>query len=110
MKKTATWMIAVMAAVALASPAYANDSAALFKGKCASCHGQDGSGDTAVGKKMGIADLRSPAVQKKSDGELGDDIANGGKQKKASHAYKNKGLTDAQIKGLVTFIRSIATK
>ena len=44
-------------------------SSAMFRTKCAICHGQDGAG-SAVGKSMNVPDLRSPVVQKLPDAEL----------------------------------------
>lgn len=49
---------------------------ATFRTKCAMCHGQDGAG-SAVGKRMNVPDLRSPAVQKLPDAELAQIISNG---------------------------------
>jgi mono/diheme cytochrome c family protein len=85
----------------------ADDSASVYKSKCAICHAPDGSGDCVMGKKLGAKDLRSDEVQKKSDAELDDLITNG--VGKTMPAYKGK-LTDDQIKGLVAYIRSIAKK
>ena len=85
----------------------ADDGAALFKQKCAACHGADGSGNTAMGKKNNIRPLGSADVQKQTDDVLTNAIANGGKDKKATHAFKSKGMTDAQIKALVAFIRTL---
>ena len=34
---------------------------------CAICHGADGAGQTARGKKLKLKDLRSPEVQKLTD-------------------------------------------
>jgi len=79
------------------------DGAALFKAKCAPCHGADGKGQTAMGKALKARDLGSEEVQKESDGQL-TEIVNKGKGKMP--AYKGK-LTDAQIKELVTFVRSL---
>ncbi|RDJ94020.1 hypothetical protein B4Q13_17750 [Lacticaseibacillus rhamnosus] len=45
------------------------NSAALYKSKCASCHGADGTA-SATGKKLGAQDLQSPDVQKMSDADL----------------------------------------
>jgi mono/diheme cytochrome c family protein len=87
--------------------ARADDSASLYKTKCSICHAPDGSGDCVMGKKLGAKDLRSDEIQKKSDAELNDLITNG--VGKTMPAYKGK-LTDDQIKGLVTYIRSIAKK
>jgi cytochrome c553 len=47
-----------------------NDGAALYKTKCAMCHGPDGAGKTPVGTKLNVRDLRSPEVQKQSDSDL----------------------------------------
>ncbi len=85
----------------------ADDSANLYKTKCAVCHAPDGSGSSVMGKKLGAKDLRSDEVQKKSDAELNDLIANG--VGKTMPAYKDK-LTADQIKGLVAYIRELATK
>ena len=41
----------------------AADAAATYKSKCASCHGANGSGQTAAGKAMKLKDLRSAEVQ-----------------------------------------------
>jgi mono/diheme cytochrome c family protein len=108
MKKTAIVCIIALAGLLLANVASADE--ALYKAKCASCHGEDGSANTAIGQKMKLRDLRSPDVQKMSDKELFEIIAVGGAAKKASHAYKAKGLSDAQVNALVAHIRKLATK
>jgi hypothetical protein len=41
------------------------------------CHGQDGSGDTAMGKKLKVRDLRSAEVQSQTDAQLTDIITKG---------------------------------
>ena len=60
-----------------------------------------------LAQKMKVPDLRSANVQKQTDDELTAMIATGGPNKKPTHSFKGKGLTDADIKALVTFIRSI---
>jgi mono/diheme cytochrome c family protein len=85
----------------------ADDSASLYKTKCAVCHAPDGSGNSVMGKKLGAKDLCSDEVQKKTDAELNDLIANG--MGKTMPAYKGK-LTDDEIKGLVAYIRELAKK
>lgn len=85
----------------------ADDGAALFKEKCAKCHGEDGSGDTTMGKKMDLRPLGSAEVQKSTDAQLTDMIANGGPDEKKMHQFKSKGLTDAQIKTLIAHIRTM---
>src|ERR1019366_3778926 len=84
----------------------ADDSAALYKAKCAYCHGTDGHGDTPVTKKMGVRDFASPEVQKETDKEL-IDITTKGKNKMPG--YENM-LTKSQIKDLVTYIHALGKK
>jgi cytochrome c6 len=91
----------------LAAPLRAQDAPALFKSKCAACHGPDGSGNVPMGKTLGVTDLKADAVQKQTDAQLTDSITNGKGAKMP--AYKGK-LTDDQIKGLVGFIRDLAKK
>ncbi|MGB7281098.1 MAG: cytochrome c [Candidatus Acidiferrum sp.] len=88
----------------LALPAQAqSDGAALFKTKCAVCHGAEGKGDTGIGRADKIRDLGSPEVQKQTDEELAGIIGNGrGKMP----AY-GKSLKPEQIKDLVAFIRTL---
>jgi mono/diheme cytochrome c family protein len=85
----------------------AQDAGALFKSKCAVCHAPDGSGSGAMGKQLGVTDLRADEVQKQTDAQLNDSITNGKGTKMP--AYKGK-ITDDQIKGLVGYIRSFAKK
>lgn len=84
----------------------AEDGAALFKAKCAPCHGADGMGKPAVKSPSLVSD----DAKKLTDAELTDRIANGGKEKKATHAFSKKGLTEAQIKSLVNYIRELQKK
>lgn len=79
----------------------AQDASALFKSKCAGCHGADGTG-SAMGKKMGAHDFTSADVQGMSDAQLADTITNG-KNKMPKYAS----LTPDQVKGLVAYIRTL---
>ena len=81
----------------------ADDGAALYKAKCAVCHGPNGEGKPAAK----IPALKSDDVKKLSDADLTDAIANGGKTKKASHAFANKGVTPDQVKLLVAHIHEL---
>lgn len=85
----------------------AADSASLFKAKCAMCHAANGSGDCMMGKKLGAKDLRSGEVQKKTNAELNKLINDGVPPKMPS--YKGK-LADADIAGLVSYIRELGKK
>jgi cytochrome c6 len=100
--KTLIGILTVGALLTAAIPAGAQ-AADLYKSKCQACHGPDGKGDTAAGKKLGVKDFHSPEVAKMSDQELFN-ITKQGKNKMPS--YNNK-LTDDQIKELIKYIRSL---
>lgn len=84
----------------------ADDGAAIYKAKCAACHGADLAGKPAAK----IPSLVSDDAKKVSDADLTDAIANGGKKKKAMHAYANKGVTPDQVKMVVSYIRGVQNK
>lgn len=82
------------------------DAASVYKTKCASCHGADGSGNTAVGKSLKLRDLRSAAVQGQSDDQLFNIIAKG----KGKMPGYEKSLGAAACKEQVAFTRKLAGK
>lgn len=87
--------------IASAGIGLAADAAATWNQQCASCHGKDGSGNTMMGKKLGIKDYTKE--QSFSDAEATNVIKNGkGKMK----GYKDK-LADADVKALVAYVRSL---
>jgi cytochrome c6 len=73
------------------------DAAALYKSKCAMCHGADGA-------KAAGHDLASAEVQKKSDADLTAVIADGKPPKMPKYGDK---LKPEEIKGLVDYIRTL---
>jgi len=96
-------IILVFATVVSTWSAAEDMGADLYKTKCAYCHGADGKGDTAAGKKMRVKDLGSAEVQAKSDADLNAIISSG---KAPMPGYKGK-LSDAQIASLVKYIRTL---
>lgn len=111
MKTTKLVILIVMIALALflVLPSLswaADDGATVYKAKCAACHGADLGGKPAAK----IPSLISDDSKKLSDAELTDAIASGGKDKKASHAFANKGVTPDQVKMVVTYIREAQKK
>jgi cytochrome c6 len=88
-------------AVSVSLTCVADDAAALFKSKCAMCHGPDGTG-SAMGLKLGVKSYKSPDIQKQSDADLKNAIANG---KNKMPAYKS--LTPEQVDGLVKYVREL---
>jgi cytochrome c6 len=80
-------------------------SAALYKQRCAACHGADGKGETATGKALKVKDLASEEVQKMSNEDLSEVISKG---KGKMPAYKT--LTPEQVKELTAYVRAFAKK
>src|SRR5262245_55049128 len=94
--------ISVIVSIVCASSGavFGADAGALWAQKCASCHGKDGSGNTAMGKKLGVKDYTKN--QSFSDAEAAKAIKNGqGKMK----AFPQ--LSDADVKALVAYVRSL---
>jgi mono/diheme cytochrome c family protein len=84
----------------------ADDGATIYKTKCAMCHGADLAGKPAAK----IPSLVGDDAKKASDADLTDMIANGGKDKKAMHAFANKGVTPDQIKMVIAYVRDAQKK
>jgi cytochrome c6 len=103
MKIAASFIVLALALTFSTSVLAADSGADLYKAKCAMCHGPDGKGETAMGKRLGIKDLASADVQKQSDADLNTVITKG---KGKMPGYEGK-LTGDQIQELVKFIRTL---
>jgi len=91
-------IVTALAALVLATPVFASEGAEVFKGKCASCHGEDGKGKTKMGEKLGVKDLagtKSDVVKVVTEGKPPKMQAYGGK------------LTDAQIKAVAEHVKGL---
>ena len=75
----------------------AEDGAAVYKAKCAMCHGPDGAG------KMG------PALKgtKLTEAQLADFVAKGDAGKKAPHTKAVNGVSEEQAKAVASYIKSL---
>lgn len=81
----------------------------LYSEKCAGCHAADGSGHTSATTKMAVPDLRSNRVKQMSDDDLYAATAHGKGHKSYPHAFLHTGLTEQQIRHLISYIRKFAT-
>ncbi len=90
-----------------ASPENLRDARLHFADHCATCHGNDGSGETMIGRGLypKPPDLRLPESQKLSDGELFWIIENGVRFT-GMPAFSSPGTQDDSWK-LVNFIRHL---
>ncbi len=105
-----TTLTAVVAALSLtALVAHAEDGKALYEKSCAACHGKDGAGATAMGKKLQLKDYTDAKVQASMKDEemtkaIKEGVSEGGKSKMKAFGDK---LTDGDIKAIVAHIRSL---
>jgi hypothetical protein len=76
MKLTSSIILAMI--IASSDAAFGADATALWAQNCAFCQGNDGSGNTTMGKKLGVKDYT-----------------------------KEQAFGDADVKALVTYVRSL---
>lgn len=93
------------AAIMFSLPARSDDkSAAVYKQKCASCHGPDGKGETAAGKALRVRSFASPETGKMTDDQLAAVIEEGkGKMPKYGATMKPD-----ELKAMVAYVRTLA--
>lgn len=88
-----------------------SEGAALFKKKCASCHGDDGKGETRMGKRLGAKDYTDPKVLAELKDEKAFTVIKEGLKEDGKTKMKPEGdLTDAQIKALIAHMKAFGKK
>ena len=91
-------------AATLSLPAMAqDDGAAIYKAKCARCHGNDGMSHTFDGKMSGAEKLNDPEIVKMPDADLTTVVTNG---KKHMPAFGKK-LTADQIASVIAYVHTL---
>jgi len=93
--------IAVVLFILIPNLSWAEDGAALYKTKCAACHGADGAGKPAAK----IPSLVSDDVKKMSDDDISKVVTTN-----AKHAAVAKSLSADQVKAIVAAIRDLQKK
>ena len=79
------------------------------KEKCQLCHGQDGKGQTVMGRKYKAPNFTGSRWQKHTtDDEIVEAVTNGVRKTKMA-AFKDK-LTPEEIKSMVPYLRAFAGK
>ena len=100
-------IVAAIISVLAAWTVRADDAKALYEKECLKCHGEDGKGQTKMGKKLGAKDYTDPKVQDALKDEAAvKAIKEGLKQDDKTLMKPAEGLTDDQIKGLVAYLRA----
>lgn len=83
----------------------ASEAAALYKSKCATCHGKDGRAKTFKAKFNSARNLTDASWQERvTDERIFNSIANGRGSKMPAYGEK---LSIAQIEALVAHVRSL---
>lgn len=95
--------ILMIFAIAAGLPLAAAPAADLYKTKCTMCHGPDGSGNTPMGKKLGVADLRTATTQGQTDPQLVAVIESGRNKMPGQKGH----LSKDEMKQMVTFVRGL---
>ena len=104
-------LIALIFFLIFPSPSWAADSgSSIFQNRCAVCHGVDGLANTPMGKKQSIPSFASEKVQKHSSSEIVDFILNGGPEKRPSHSFAGKGISQEDAAKLAFYIKSLGKK
>ncbi len=107
-KSAASTQESAAASAAAAAAAAMAQAKAVYQRDCALCHGDNGNGQTDVGKSMNMVmpDWTNPnTLAGKSDSELFDIIRKGKGQMPSEDAGRAK---DSEVHGLVAYIRTLS--
>ena len=100
---TGLMLVATLAATTIPTAFAQGSGADTYKAKCAMCHGADGLATGPAGKAMKVPSFKTPESIKDTDAEFIALTKNG---KGKMPAYTGK-LTDAQIKEVVAYVRTL---
>lgn len=99
--------VALVLSLTVVPAMVAQDSpSAVYKANCAPCHGVNGDANTPAGKKYHATSFNSATALKKSDAELLTITRNG----KGQMPPWADVLSDAQLKGVIGYIRAFQKK
>jgi mono/diheme cytochrome c family protein len=104
MTKTMRSMMVLAAVCAAGSLSFAQSAGeAVYKANCQSCHGTSGTPSPGIAKMMGVKAASDPDIKKLTAEQEFESVKNGkGKMKPFSAK-----LTDAQIKDVVSYFRTL---
>lgn len=107
MKKMIPMLLLALALPVISSSAA--DAKASYVKDCAKCHGEDGKGETKMGKKLGAKDYSDAKVQSElKDAAAVKAIKEGFKDKEGKILMKPaEGISDEDAKALVAYMRTL---
>ena len=99
----------VLTVVGVAGPIIAADVIANWKEHCSKCHGDDGKGNTKMGRKLSISDLSDAAVQAKFTDEDALKAMKEGVTDKAGKVQMKpvEGVSAEEMNALVKYVRGL---
>ncbi len=101
-KKFRTQIVLAAAVLLAGSMCFAEDGAAIFKSKCAMCHGATGTPSAGMAKTMGINPVSDPDRKGITEAQIETTVKDGkGKMKPIA------GLTDAQVKAVAAYFKTL---
>jgi len=95
----------ITAVTFLSSPPAQKSAKQIYLDKCSVCHGEDGRGRTARGKKLKVKDIASPGIRRMPDDQLHQVVLKGKGQNMDGY---EKELGPDTSKKLVAYMRSLA--
>jgi mono/diheme cytochrome c family protein len=104
-RRSATIRFQLVLTIALSmfdAAGFAQSGDATYKAKCARCHGPAGTPSAGMAKMMGIKPVSDPAIQALTMDQMSAAVKVGKSKMKPI-----AGLTDGQIKDVVTFYRGL---
>jgi cytochrome c6 len=103
MKMSFRSQIVLAAAVLLAgSMCFAEDGAAIYKSKCAMCHGATGTPSAGMAKMMGIKPVSDPSMKTLTVDQIISTVKNG-----KGKMHPIAGLTDPQVHAVAAYFKTL---
>ena len=100
-------VIGVALLIAGAVSVRAADAKENWEKNCTKCHGADGKGKTKMGEKVGVKDYTDAKVQASlKDDAMLKAIKEGVKDGEKTRMKAVEGLSDDEMKALVTYVRA----
>lgn len=102
-------LLLLLPPLVIAAAVVAAEVSANWTEHCAKCHGEDGQGQTKMGRKLDISDLSDAKVQAKfSDEQAFKAMKSGLTDDKGKTTMKAaEGLSDDEMKALVAYVRKL---
>ena len=106
MKKLTLLAIPAALALAFTTTASAADGKTVYADSCTKCHGDDGKGQTTMGKKVGARDYTDAAVQASFTDADGIKALKEGLKKDDKTLMKPMELSDDDNKAVIAYMRT----